>query len=343
MRHVFSFAMAAVCSLLISCGSSPVDAVNAALEELGNGATTFQRLQTTLEDVKQGMDKETYKAQVQNLITTTGQVAQISTQGLVDFTRARLREDLEDLKVTLLGGTPSPRPPVLSGAPVGGLDYENRHPVVVVGWNLGRISSNRKDFPITIENLNPRDSRDVPAHALSFQGSYSITLDLKATEQLRLDDVKIVFGGLVDRFEVPIINSRRRYISKILFDVGTHRDDKDPEITFSYTAMKKEGSHEYGSIAVGGGVHWADGQNKIHWRTFEFPINGGQIEWHDRRNFHIRVRYGSMKGDPRWIGVFRAWALVGDEKIEIVSQTSDFAFGHLKDGNPVDQYVPFDR
>jgi hypothetical protein len=83
--------------------------IDGAIAALNCGVTSFEDITRILEGLKDKLDDGSYKDQVEGLIRTTGQVAQLNVQGSVDFIRTRIVEDLENLKRSVLGKPPLTR------------------------------------------------------------------------------------------------------------------------------------------------------------------------------------------------------------------------------------------
>src|SRR5690242_5400747 len=82
---------------MTACFESEVEKIDKAIAELQKANRTFEDLKNILEGLKNNLDNGVYKDQVDDLIGRTGQVAQLSVEGSVDFVRARLIEDLDKM------------------------------------------------------------------------------------------------------------------------------------------------------------------------------------------------------------------------------------------------------
>ncbi len=344
-----------VLAAFVGCGDTAnraATSLEGAVKELQKGAKTFDELKIILADLKTKLDNEVYKRQVEDLIHTSGQVAQLSFEGSADFVRQRVIEDLQALKAGITGQPMPARIPVLSNFQSPSIDFRNtaRTTVLIVGWNLDVAAGDTTKYSVDVENTKA-EKRPVPEVFVSYQGQYAVVVNVSSSGlPLTHHDARLVFNGYAAPSHVAIVKSDPppppKKITEIELSVGTTWDDKDSEITFQYSIQRKSDGHQLASIAVGGGEVWPDpSDQKPHWRSFTIPIpEGSRFPVADRFSYRLHVKYTSSDGDPKWNGRFRARALVeGTDLIPILTETADFDFGHRGDGNPDDRDFEFNH
>lgn len=204
----------------IDVAEKGVDAIDKAVHSLERGIDTFDDGIDVLSGLKENLDNEVYKDQVQDLIVRTGEVAKTTTRtagqvaentlkASVDFTRERLIADLKNLKGKMLGQPMLPRVPVLSNAQSPKIDFKDssRQTITIVGWNLDVAKKDPNKYRLTVQNATSQN-RVVDAKLVSYQGQYSLTVDVSSSGvELQYHDKKLVFEGYTKPFELSIVNS----------------------------------------------------------------------------------------------------------------------------------------
>lgn len=262
-----------------------VDALDRAVKQLERGVTTFTEIQEILSDVNKNLNNEVYKRQVEEIIRMTGQVAQISGQAYLDFTRQRIAEDLINIRRVFTGEDPLPRSPVLSNAQSPLIDFrsQGRTALTIVGWNLDIAANDRNKYRVVIENLES-GIRTVPDQFVTYQGQYAITLNVSSSGvPLEYKDTRILFEGYAMPFELSVVNSAppppppepERIIGG-RFNIEIYDDDKEVgEVILTLY----QGQSEVGRWGYGRGEDWDDPGsrsfevNNLNIVLNEFPLN----------------------------------------------------------------------
>lgn len=110
-------------SITLSSCDTALEKIDHTIAELRKANRTFEDIKNILDGLKKNLDNGVYKDQVDDLIGRTGQVAQLSAEGSVDFVRTRVIEDLESLKAKISGQPAPRRAPILSNAQSPKIDY----------------------------------------------------------------------------------------------------------------------------------------------------------------------------------------------------------------------------
>jgi len=211
------------CQLLENLGNSVddlVDNVDEAILQLERGIDTFDQGIEILDSLANNLDDGTYKDQVEELVVTTGNVAQTvartagqsaenTYKASVDFTRDRLVDDLTNIKNQLLGRPPVDRAPVLSNAQSPYIDYQsaNRTSVTIVGWNLDVAARDPGTYRLVLENTES-GLREVGRQFIAYHGQYAVTVNTSGNGvPLQFHDSKLVFENYEQPFSLLVINS----------------------------------------------------------------------------------------------------------------------------------------
>ena len=246
-------------------GCSPVnralDDVDNAINELHQANRTFEDLKRILEDAKGKLDDGEYKNQIDDSIGRTSQVAQLGIQGSVDFTRARLIEDLGNVRNAILGKPPAPRIPILSNPQSTKIDYRStsRQALTIVGWNLDIAQKAPEKYKIVVTNPTSGE-RQVDFNHVAYHGQYAVTINISPSGiQLTPQDKKMIFKGFDPLFELLVTNS----------------DPTPPEKIVSISGnIKTTNQDREGGICI---LELRDGSRKIWEHRFpEKPV------WKDR-------------------------------------------------------------
>lgn len=200
----------AACSQVDRAVDTVQDGINKLNDQAGKANVTARDIADVLKGVQEKLDNETYKNQVEELIRSSGGAMQIGGQGVVDFTRTRVKEDLSNLILTIRGKPLPPRVPVLANTDSVKVDYTNagRSTVTIVGWNLDVAAALPEKYKITV--LNPSTgSRPILREHIGFQGQYAVSLNVSPNGGVALHDydAKIVFEGFDPLFEILIVKS----------------------------------------------------------------------------------------------------------------------------------------
>ncbi len=320
------------------------DKVQQAIDELNQGNKTFEDIKNILEGLKGKLDTGEYANQVKDIAGRVGNISQITGQSLVDFTRTRVIEDLQNLKRSILGQPLVPRVPVLANAQMPAVDFtsDSRSTITIGGWNLDMAQKDPKKYKVFIKTVRDgtETEREVATEFVTYQPQYSVTVDVsKSGRLLQFYDKKLYFSGYDTPFEIAVVNSHEPTppppieIKEVYLKVNTTNDDKDREVTFTYIVhLDGKGPRHNTALAVGGGEVWKDPSI----RDFTIKLDQPFPE-QDRMSYQLRVHYASSDGDPRWIGRVSARGLTSDGRtIDLLSETGDFEMGHHDDGKKTD-------
>jgi hypothetical protein len=201
------------CALIFSAGCGAVDHalrdVDHAINQLEQANQTFGDVKDILSDLKNKLNNGTYKNQVDDLMGRASQVAQLGVQGSVDFTRARILEDLQNLRRSILNQPPLARLPILANPQSVKIDKSDasRSTLTIVGWNLDVAQLDSEKYKVVIKNDKESD-RIVERKYITFNGQYAVTVDISGSGlPLRTYDRKLVFEKVVPLFEIAIVNT----------------------------------------------------------------------------------------------------------------------------------------
>lgn len=123
-------------------------------------------------------------------------------------------------------------------------------------------------------------------------------------------------------------------IASVIVHIHTTEDDKDKEISFQFDI--RNGAQVLGSITVGDGELWDNGDN----REYSIPIT--PFPYANRASLTIWQIYHNTSGNQGWEGAIWASAVVtGAGVYEVRSSTGNFKLG--ESGNPKDRSFNFDR
>lgn len=258
--------------ILPGCVADPIDK---ALNELKKPAEDLSQITDVLTDLKKKLDNETYKNQVDTTIKNAVQAGQLGIQGSVDFTRARVREDLQSLKA-LIGGKEVNRIPVLGNSNVTTVSFEAapRPTVVFIGWNLDVAQANPKEYKVTILNTGAdgkkNDERPVEAANVIYSGPYALTLNFSGNGiNLMPHDKKVLLKGYSQPFEIGITDSNPPPPERLTKIEGLLKT----------TNQDREGGIAKVAIVSAGQVIWSESfPEKPVWEdkhneSFSFPLD----------------------------------------------------------------------
>jgi hypothetical protein len=257
-------------------------------------------------------------------------------------------DDLNRMLAKVQGKPEPSRVPVLSTFQSPNIDFTkvDRTTLTIVGWNLDIAAKDAEKYKIQIEDKDSQ-KRDVAQTYISYQGQYAVSVDISSSGvPLKYGDAKLAFLGYGSPSSVNIVNTDPPpTISEIRLDVGTTWDDKDKEITFTYSIERVSDGKTVGALSAGGGEEWPDpSEQKPQWRQFSIPIaSANQFPASERLGYRLHVHYSSSDGDPKWNGRFKAQAVVASTRVDVLEETSDFNFGHRDDGNPDDRMFVFNK
>jgi hypothetical protein len=245
---------------LTSCFESEVEKIDHAIAELQKANRTFEDIKNILDGLKKNLDNGVYKDQVDDLIGRTGQVAQLSAEGSVDFVRTRVIEDLQNLKAKVSGQPAPPRVPILSNAQSPKIDYTSisRSTLTIVGWNLDVAQADPGKYKVVIKNNNEAD-RDIDRRFITYQGQYAVTMDTSTSGiPFRYYDTKLVFEGFNPLFELAVINTNPppdpEYFTELFIESHQEQDEKDLNIKPHFRVLFD--SNPYIEFDIGKGNTW---------------------------------------------------------------------------------------
>ncbi len=237
-----------------------LNSVDDAIAQLSKGVQTFDDIKKILQSTQNNLDSGEYKRQIEDVVGTVGNVAQLRVQGTVDFTRQRVIDDLLNIKHAIKGEPPEARIPVLSAANAPTVDFVSpaRSAITIVGWNLDVAAKDRTNYPVTITNEKLGKRNYEPTARISFQGQYAVTIPVDSASPLKNDDLRISLEGYRQPFEISILNSKTPEPAEVFTEltIESHQveDDKDPEGEVEFTILNDNAEVEH--VIVGKNERW---------------------------------------------------------------------------------------
>ena len=183
--------------------------VDRAIDAIESGVASFDDLVGELGILRDNLDDGVYKRQVSELIHDAGQVGELAGAHVIDFTRNRVKEDLENLKRAILGRPPLERRPVVTTPDRKEINFADgaAGALRVIGWNLDIASADRAAYHVEVlSHIGP--ARVVPDRFVTYTGQYAVTVDLSSSGfDLVHHDRALSFVGYDGEFAIAIVDS----------------------------------------------------------------------------------------------------------------------------------------